>query len=692
MIIICALLPFASYSQNRPDESDDFDVNRRFDITYVRSTKARFLADFQALARHSDARPALMRKLAYIYTFEVPPLTDSSLYWAEQLILHSRQTGDNWHLAEGMIKKGEFLERFKKEYQKSLQVFNAALQINGSQTQKIFIKRCIAVIYGRTDNPDTPSYIEKLVTELKSDAFRHETEIARDCYNLYIALAEFYERANLYHPALSMYHKALDEVLKFNRGIGPTYLYATIAQGYLQAGNFEKTDFYLNKAAHLFDSLKINDMTLKMTRIRYYNKKEDYENAIKLGEEVIKEMKERQFKRYGLVNREINQLLYSARKSTGHFEGSLGHLEEYLLVKDSLDRQKRTREIEEIRKKFDFDFLENENERKLLIKNNEIQKLQLMTTRQDLQRRDLNEKLTSEKYKNEKIITEHQASNLTLLKNYSRAERELRKSLEQELLLNQENKKLYLTGVVLLILLLAGLVLWIRTRYRQNNRYIQMKSEYQERIARIEVMALRAQMNPHFIFNCLNSILLYMDKQENTQASLYLTKFSRLIRSVLENSASELISLEDELTTLKLYLDMEMMRFPGRFSYDIHFHDPLPIETIHIPPMIIQPFVENGIWHGLMHKTGEGHIRISVAYHPAKKETLVIEVTDNGIGRKKAAELKSKSASRHKSFGMKITAERIEILNKLYKKANTVTVTDLGYPLAGTKVTIELPV
>lgn len=221
----------------------------------------------------------------------------------------------------------------------------------------------------------------------------------------------------------------------------------------------------------------------------------------------------------------------------------------------------------------------------------------------------------------------------------------------------------------------------------------QREAEYQQRIAQTEIAALRAQMNPHFIFNCLNSIQFYAANNDAEAASNYLTKFSRLIRLVLENSRSEKVALANELETLRLYIEMEAMRFGKKLNYEISIDPEIDIDTLQIPPLLIQPFVENAVWHGLMHKPQGGIVRIEV--RQSMDSLLTVIVSDNGIGRKKATEIKSKSVTKHKSFGMKVTAERIEQINQLYKIDTQVEIIDLKDALghvSGTQVIIQIPV
>jgi len=217
------------------------------------------------------------------------------------------------------------------------------------------------------------------------------------------------------------------------------------------------------------------------------------------------------------------------------------------------------------------------------------------------------------------------------------------------------------------------------------------KSELQHQASELEMQALRAQMNPHFIFNSLNSINRFILQNNKAEASEYLTKFSKLVRMILQNSQASLISLESELESLSLYLEMEALRFNNYFTYKISVQKDIDAEVLKVPPLIIQPYVENAIWHGLMHKEETGELNIDISSH---EDHLYFRITDNGIGRKKAAALASKSATKHKSMGLRITAQRIAMMQSMNAREVPVSIVDLTYPdgsAAGTEVTIKMP-
>lgn len=240
----------------------------------------------------------------------------------------------------------------------------------------------------------------------------------------------------------------------------------------------------------------------------------------------------------------------------------------------------------------------------------------------------------------------------------------------------------------LLALVVTGYLLY-RFREKKIREEEEEKSRFKQRLAEVEMKALRAQMSPHFIFNSLNSINKYIVKSEPEKASLYLTRFSKLMRLILDNSNHKIISLEQELAALQLYIQLESLRFNEKFSYKVEVAPDLVPISIGVPPMIIQPFVENAIWHGLLHKDTTGLLTVKIERY---QEGLQCIIEDNGIGRKRAKELKSKSISEEKSYGMKITADRLNMLN-VNSTISSIEIIDLedaqGQP-AGTKVIVRI--
>ena len=214
----------------------------------------------------------------------------------------------------------------------------------------------------------------------------------------------------------------------------------------------------------------------------------------------------------------------------------------------------------------------------------------------------------------------------------------------------------------------------------------------EKKLVHLERSALLSQMNPHFIFNSLNSIQSYIANNENDKANRFLAKFSRLIRAMLNHSRSAKVTLQEEIDSLNLYLDMEKMRFKEKFSYSITVDEDLDTNLIELPPMLIQPYLENAIIHGLSKKEGNGRIELFYMLH---KNYLIVTVTDNGIGIEQSKKLKEgKTSALHKSVGMTITQKRLELLDdkKDDKKVDIQEVRDRSGKVLGTKVEVKIRV
>jgi sensor histidine kinase YesM len=216
--------------------------------------------------------------------------------------------------------------------------------------------------------------------------------------------------------------------------------------------------------------------------------------------------------------------------------------------------------------------------------------------------------------------------------------------------------------------------------------------EISKQLAESQLMALRAQMNPHFVFNCLNSIQECIVTKKYGEASDYLNKFSKLFRMVLNNSGKQLVTLEEEVEVLRLYLELERMRFDRSFEYVISLDDKLEVEEILVPSMLLQPYVENALWHGLMHK--EGDRRLELIFMKKGEEIFSCTIDDNGIGRKRSYELKEQQSKsrRHESKGLAISADRIQLLQKqgYHALLDIVDKYDPAGKATGTKIEIEL--
>lgn len=277
---------------------------------------------------------------------------------------------------------------------------------------------------------------------------------------------------------------------------------------------------------------------------------------------------------------------------------------------------------------------------------------------------------------------------------FETAEKENKIKLQDEKINKQYQNLNIMTGVVV-VLCIFGFLLWQIVKQKQKVADERAKLEKQrfeataeKALNEMKIDALRAQMNPHFIFNCLNTIEGFMLQKRTLEASTFLQKFSKLIRMVLENSRHSTVSLEQDIETVTLYIQLEKIRYEGKFEYVLNIDDNLV--EYHLPPMLIQPFVENAILHGLRNRNTEGGIL--EVFIEDKNDLVSVTIQDNGIGYKKSQAIKSKNGGLNKtSIGIKITEERLKIF---YPNTNLQIVdafpnAEDGY--VGTKITFQLP-
>lgn len=261
----------------------------------------------------------------------------------------------------------------------------------------------------------------------------------------------------------------------------------------------------------------------------------------------------------------------------------------------------------------------------------------------------------------------------------------------------EKNWLLIASAVALLLTFFSVFLLYRSFQNKKHNlelHELKNASEYKQQVAELEVKSLRSQMNPHFIFNSLNSIRNYIIKNEPHIASNYLAQFATLMRKILDASQQSFIYIDEELEMLKLYLELELMRFSQRFNYHIELESEIEHANYKIPSMVLQPFIENAIWHGLLNKEdGEGELTIRFKEFGDDANQIVCEITDNGIGRKKSAEYKN-SLKQHKSKGLEITRERLIRLSngEIQEPIEFIDLTDDQGNALGTRVLIHLPI
>ncbi len=247
--------------------------------------------------------------------------------------------------------------------------------------------------------------------------------------------------------------------------------------------------------------------------------------------------------------------------------------------------------------------------------------------------------------------------------------------IQEEFITQQRILTYSLLFGILILLITAFLVYRSNKAKNKANKLLVLKS-------------LRAQMNPHFIFNALNSVNSFISKNDERAANRYLSDFSRLMRDVMENSQEDFISLTKEIDILEMYLKLENHRFKDKFDYSFKVDKKINTEDILIPPMLIQPYIENAVWHGLRYKEEKGFLKVDISQ---TNKDIIVTIEDDGIGRKKSQEIKTDNQKIQKSTGIKNIDSRLKIIGDIYKTKLDVFIEDADKTnQTGTKVTVKI--
>ena len=247
---------------------------------------------------------------------------------------------------------------------------------------------------------------------------------------------------------------------------------------------------------------------------------------------------------------------------------------------------------------------------------------------------------------------------------------------------------------VIITMIAVTFVLWVFYRWRLHRHRQQAEQEnaINRQFAELELQALQAQMNPHFVFNSLSAIQYFIAANEKQRADNYLSKFAMLMRQFLESSKTRYLNLHQELHLIRLYIELEQMRFPNRFEAEVTVAPDINPHTTLIPTMLLQPFVENAINHGLFHKMANGKLSLNITKN--ENQMLICTLKDNGVGRAAAKGIQQKAGKAYRSRAMQITSERLHALRVIEGYDLRIKVTDLENQdgsAAGTLVRITVP-
>ncbi len=498
---------------------------------------------------------------------------------------------------------------------------------------------------------------------------------------LYEELGDSHKGLGETSKALKFYKEGLKIAQKNQVSPKVTDLNSKIADTYAMANREIEAEGYFN------NSLKLSKQETPARAIQenekvadFYNRSNRYGDEIQLRKKSLNELqqlpKKAVVKNKGLVDADsitsqrINYKIANAYIAQEKLDEAIPYLEKSIVEADSEDdlivQKDATRKLSEV---FEFkgDFAKAYNTYQNYVAL--VDTLYIRKEQEIARAARLNREIAT---KQNRISSLEQERELSQSK-YSLA------LTEQQLFEENNKRQKWIIYSLLLGMLLFALAAFF---YYRSNRQQKLANNL------LALKSLRSQMNPHFIFNALNSVNNYIAKSDERNANRFLSDFSVLMRTVLENSEEDFIPLAKELELLELYVKLEHSRFPDKFDYEVNIEKDIDINSFDIPPMLLQPYIENAIWHGLRYKEEKGFLKINVAQ--LTNELLQIEILDNGIGRKKSAALKTENQKKQKSKGMGNIKKRIAILNDMYKNKVAVSISDLQEDKTGTKVILKL--
>jgi tetratricopeptide (TPR) repeat protein len=615
-------------------------------------------------------------------------------------------------------------------YTEALNYYFLALKIREEMKNKDGIASSygsIGLIY-----MDLKNLSEALNYQLKALSIHLEIGNKHRLIRDYVNIGLIYYMRSSYADALNNYNIALDISKEIGDKGGEMIALGNMGSLKSKLGNYQEALKYYKDCLAISEqigakySISLNNINIadvynniaKKTStiqdssgitIENYNKAIQYSNK---GLVLAKEIVAKEWIRIAYVN------LSDSYRGLGDYKKALEYADLSRQLKDSLLNSETTRKIDQLKTNYEvekaviaekakqeqaktelqFAFLKREDSLKyqqeltkasldLSNKQNELNKLAFLKSQAEL---EAEQSRSIEKGQRLALLEKErklQSNKLVLQKTQL--------DLKESQINSEKRQKLFYAGGILLTIILFGFIYSnIKTRVQSDRMVAEQrlkseKSEAAHKMAELELQSLRAQLNPHFMFNSLNAIQELILREDIDNSHLYLSRFSELLRTLLDNSNQPFVSLGKELNLLELYLSLEKLRICD-LAYTIHIDPSIDCDQAMIPNMILQPYIENAIWHGLSHKKSER--RLDIRIFPIENG-ITCEVQDNGVGRKMASELKSSYRKQHRSKGMELLSKRFTLLSKEYGSDIITEVQDLHQNgvATGTLVSINIP-
>lgn len=558
-------------------------------------------------------------------------LGDINIYWKQPdlAIDNYKRSIENRSDVNTNIKLAIAFRR-NKNYQESIKLFNALLQNRLSTFQKV---------------------------------------------EVYEGLGDTYKEINEGVKSVFNYQKALDIAKESKITPKITNLNSKIGSAYAQSGALNEAEAYFDNSLDLAKKEnKSRAVTEKDKVADFYNQNQQYDKEIQLREETLNELnsmgKGVENEEEALTSQRQNYKIANAFVAQEKYKQAIPYLQRSISEADEMEdlvvEKDATRKLSEIYRDIgEFDKATESYQRYVEV----VDELYIKKEQEISQ---------AARFSKDIALTQNRIASLENERKLNESRYKLAFENQELIETNNQVQKWVIGSLIFIALLL------LFTAYTQYKNIKQQK--YANNL--LALKSLRTQMNPHFIFNALNSVNSFIAVNDERAANRYLTDFSLLMRSVLENSEEDFIPLKNEIELLELYVGLEHFRFKDKFDYSIKIDENIDSDSFVIPPMLLQPYVENAVWHGLRYKDEKG--KLDVEFQEIDSDTIKITIKDDGIGRSKSKAFKTENQKKQKSKGMGNIEKRIAILNNMYKNIVEVKVEDVFENNEGTLVELIL--
>ncbi len=594
---------------------------------------------------------------------------EKSIDFITQSIAQLGKRANKKQLALSMTALGEVYQ-YHQQYDLAVTSYKDALKANKTSKTTLLLGKA----YILNKNFEAAEKVLSPLLKVKNLIPYQQVQLYENLGDAYAGLKEFNKAIDYYEEGLLVAKKnqMAPKLIDLNSKIADVYA--------IDNKTIEAEGFYRNSLKLAANEAPQRAIQEKEKVADFYNKKNRYDDEIQMRKQSLNELKKIpkakvEFKKGitipdSITSQRINYKIANAYISQDKYDQAIPYLEKSIVEADTdndlIVQKDATRKLSEVYEyKGDFTkALETYQAYVSVVDTLYIRK------EQEISR--------AARFNREISTKQSRISGLEQERELSQSKYALAVT-EQQLIQESNKRQLWIIYSLIAGMLLMGV-----------STFFFYRSNQQQKLANnlLALKSLRSQMNPHFIFNALNSVNNYIAKSDERSANRYLSEFSTLMRSVLENSEEDFIPLSKELELLSLYVKLEHSRFPDKFDYQLEVEENLDVSAFQIPPMLLQPYIENAIWHGLRYKEDKGFLGIEVKQK--NKETLQITITDNGIGRKKSAALKTKNQRKQKSKGMGNIKKRVAILNDMYKDKVAVAIANLEADGTGTKVVFTL--